>query len=38
VIGEAIVDRLIHPAQKISLEKEKFYREKRTEKKPGLKT
>jgi DNA replication protein DnaC len=37
VIGEAIVDRLILPAQKITLKGEKSYREKLSEKKPGLK-
>ena len=37
VIGEAIVDRLIHPAQKITLKGEKSYREKLSEKKAGLK-
>ena len=33
VIGEAIVDRLIHPAQKITLKGDKSYREKIAEKK-----
>ena len=37
VIGEAIVDRLIHPSQKITLKGERSYREKLTEQKPGLK-
>lgn len=37
VIGEAIVDRLIHPSQKISLKGEKSYREKITESKLRLK-
>jgi DNA replication protein DnaC len=37
VIGEAIVDRLIHPAQKITLKGEKSYREKLTENKSRLK-
>ena len=37
VIGEAIVDRLIHPAQKITLKGEKSYREKLSEKKTSLK-
>jgi hypothetical protein len=37
VIGEAIVDRLIHPAQKITLKGEKSYREKLAEKKSSLK-
>jgi len=37
VIGEAIVDRLIHPCQKITLKGEKSYREKLSDKKPGLK-
>jgi len=37
VIGEAIVDRLIHPSQKLTLKGEKSYREKLSEKKPGLK-
>ncbi len=37
VIGEAIVDRLIHPSQKITLKGDKSYREKLSEKKPGLK-
>ena len=37
VIAEAIVDRLIHPCQKITLKGEKSYREKLTEKKTGLK-
>ena len=37
VIGEAIVDRLIHPAQKIALKGDKSYREKIGEKKTGLK-
>ena len=36
VIGEAIVDRLIHPAQKITLKGDKSYREKLSEKKAGL--
>ena len=38
VIAEAIVDRLIHPCQKITLKGEKSYREKLAEKKSGLKT
>ena len=38
VIGEAIVDRLIHPSQKITLKGEKSYREKFTENKSRLKT
>jgi hypothetical protein len=38
LIGEAIVDRLIHPAQKITLKGKKSYREKLPEKKPDLKT
>ena len=33
VIGEAIVDRLIHPCQKITLKGDKSYREKISEKK-----
>lgn len=37
VIGEAIVDRLIHPSQKITLKGEKSYREKLTENKARLK-
>jgi len=37
VIGEAIVDRLIHPAQKLTLKGEKSYREKLSEKKTSLK-
>jgi hypothetical protein len=37
VIGEAIVDRLIHPSQKIILKGEKSYREKLTENKARLK-
>jgi DNA replication protein DnaC len=37
VIGEAIVDRLIHPSQKITLKGEKSYREKLSEKKSSLK-
>jgi hypothetical protein len=37
VIGEAIVDRLIHPAQKITLKGDKSYREKLTENKSRLK-
>ena len=37
VIAEAIVDRLIHPCQKITLKGEKSYREKLTEKRSGLK-
>ena len=37
VIAEAIVDRLIHPCQKITLKGEKSYREKLTEKRTGLK-
>jgi DNA replication protein DnaC len=37
VIAEAIVDRLVHPSQKITLKGEKSYREKLTEKRPGLK-
>ena len=37
VIAEAIVDRLIHPCQKITLKGEKSYREKLSEKKSGLK-
>jgi DNA replication protein DnaC len=37
VIGEAIVDRLIHPSQKITLKGEKSYREKITESKSRLK-
>ena len=37
VIAEAIVDRLIHPCQKITLKGEKSYREKLPEKKSGLK-
>ena len=37
VIGEAIVDRLIHPAQKITFKGEKSYREKLAEKKSSLK-
>ncbi|HEX9663919.1 MAG TPA: ATP-binding protein, partial [Candidatus Binatia bacterium] len=37
VIAEAIVDRLIHPSQKIILKGEKSYREKLAEKKTGLK-
>jgi DNA replication protein DnaC len=37
VIGEAIVDRLIHPSQKITLKGEKSYREKITENKLRLK-
>jgi len=37
MIGEAIVDRVIHPAQKIILKGHKSYREKLTEKKSGLK-
>jgi len=37
VIGEAIVDRLIHPSQKITLKGEKSYREKLTETKSRLK-
>jgi len=36
-IAEAIVDRLIHPSQKITLKGEKSYREKLAEKKSGLK-
>ena len=38
VIGEAIVDRLIHPCQKLTLKGDKSYREKLGEKKTGLKT
>lgn len=38
VIGEAIVDRLIHPAQKLTLKGEKSYREKLSEKKTSLKS
>lgn len=38
VIGEAIVDRLIHPSQKITLKGEKSYREKLTENKSRLKS
>lgn len=37
VIGEAIVDRLIHPCQKITLKGDKSYREKIAEKKTSLK-
>ena len=37
VIGEAIVDRLIHPCQKITLKGEKSDREKLSEKRTGLK-
>ena len=37
VIAEAIVDRLIHPSQKITLKGEKSYREKITENKLRLK-
>jgi DNA replication protein DnaC len=37
VIGEAIVDRLIHPSQKITLKGEKSYREKLAENKSRLK-
>ena len=37
VIGEAIVDRLVHPAQKITLKGDRSYREKITEKNSGLK-
>ncbi|HEX9662483.1 MAG TPA: ATP-binding protein, partial [Candidatus Binatia bacterium] len=37
VVAEAIVDRLIHPSQKITLKGEKSYREKLAEKKTGLK-
>ena len=37
VIAEAIVDRLIHPSQKITLKGEKSYREKLAEKKSALK-
>ena len=37
VIAEAIVDRLIHPSQKITLKGDKSYREKISEKKAGLK-
>jgi DNA replication protein DnaC len=37
VIGEALVDRLIHPSQKITLKGEKSYREKITENKLRLK-
>lgn len=37
VIGEAIVDRLIHPSQKITLKGDKSYREKLTENKARLK-
>jgi hypothetical protein len=37
VIGEAIVDRLIHPCQKITLKGDKSYREKLSEKKTSLK-
>jgi DNA replication protein DnaC len=37
VIAEAIVDRLIHPCQKITLKGEKSYREILTEKKSALK-
>ncbi len=37
VIAEAIVDRLIHPCQKITLKGEKSYREKLAENKSGLK-
>ena len=37
VIAETIVDRLIHPCQKITLKREKSYREKLQEKKSGLK-
>jgi len=37
VIAEAIVDRLIHPCQKITLNGERSYREKIKEKKTGLK-
>jgi hypothetical protein len=37
LIGEAIVDRLIQPSQKITLKGDKSYREKLTEKRSGLK-
>jgi len=37
VIAEAIVDRLIHPCQRITLKGEKSYREQLTEKISGLK-
>lgn len=37
VIGEAIVDRLIHPSQKITLKGEKSYREKLNEQRCSLK-
>ena len=37
VIAEAIVDRLIHPCQKITLKGEKSYIEKLTDKRTGLK-
>jgi DNA replication protein DnaC len=37
VIAEAIVDRLVHPSQKITLKGEKSYREKLAEKTSGLK-
>jgi hypothetical protein len=37
VIGEAIVDRVIDPSQKITLKGEKSYREKLTENKSRLK-
>lgn len=37
VIAEAIVDRLVHPCQKITLKGERSYREKIKEKKSGLK-
>jgi DNA replication protein DnaC len=37
VIAEAIVDRLIHPSQKITLKGEKSYREKLAENKSRLK-
>jgi DNA replication protein DnaC len=36
VIAEAIVDRRIHPSQKITLKGEKSYREKLAEKKTGF--
>jgi hypothetical protein len=36
VIAEAIVDRLIHPSQKITLKGEKSYREKLAEKKTAF--
>ena len=37
VIVEAIVDRLIHPRQKITLKGERSYREQMKEKQSGLK-